>query len=265
MSVAARYVPTEEKVVVCLDSKTAYQEDKPSTEAWMVHTTTPSFIGERLWSLPVLSVRLQENYPEFQQYLRQGSFKKGRPVLDVGRKIHSCGGVRRPKILYRVIHRGQPWQGLKARGYGFARVTPIYFHRFVQKHLVPSCRLPSPFLSVTDSKDKVRTTIEYYRSKGYKGIRVVKFRTDGPGWNHRAQPLWHVPALGVELSCNEWATRPMHRHEYLLQSHIPHLSIIHIKAVSDDGPSTKQWKRNTIQQTAVSRARARATGFTLRI
>ncbi|KAI1260704.1 hypothetical protein F5Y18DRAFT_432065 [Xylariaceae sp. FL1019] len=264
MSVAARYVPVEEKVVVCLDSKTAYQEDKPLIKAWMVLTTTASYIGERLWALPALSAQLRKFYPEFQQYHRVASFKKGHPVLDIARKIHSCGGINRPKILYRVTHRDQPRHGLKARGYGLARVAPIYFHRFVQKHLMPWCRTPSPFLSVTDSMDKVRTTIKYYRSKGYKGIRVVKFRSDGAGWNHRAQPLWHVPTLGADLSCSEWATRPLHKHEYLLQSHIPHQSIISIKGVSDDGPVTKQWKRG-IREPAESRIRKRAKGFDIRI
>ncbi|KAI1110487.1 hypothetical protein F5Y14DRAFT_361637 [Nemania sp. NC0429] len=220
-----RGVPLERFDVPVFDRKFVAPSERPDCEVFMVKSTTQEHLKMRCWCTTEGEADLRtqyDNLPEFEEDPRRGGFVNGQPLMNLSVPVSTCVGARRPRILYRVVHDGQPHYGRKARGYGIVKVTPLMFQMLVTKHLRWQCRQPSPFMSTTNSWEKVGKIIGNLREHGFTGIQVIEFRSSGRGWDHKAQRLFYAPTLGMSL---KFPVRPYMENDYLLESHIPPESI----------------------------------------
>ncbi|KAI0446452.1 hypothetical protein F4803DRAFT_547176 [Xylaria telfairii] len=200
---------------------------QPDVKSWIVKRKTDPNKPFRFWSLPEEYDAIRQIYPDIAIEEGRGSFIWGYPQLDLAIPIHTVGTSKdRPKYLYRLIHDGQPHGGIKARGYGLVIVDPFSFHILLRKHLDWRCRNPSPFLSATDSLDKIDHIYRLYIERGYRNIRFKVFRTDGPGWDHEKQKMYHVPRVLKEMDDRSPKYIEIMGHEYLIEGEIPLQSII---------------------------------------
>ncbi|KAH9886615.1 hypothetical protein F4778DRAFT_798317 [Xylariomycetidae sp. FL2044] len=221
-------VPIENVSVPRYTEKVEYQADHPKAKAWIVYSKTQEDKSFKLWMKPEMHEKLQKIYPELPEaevLFQGGGFRKGLAMVEESVTIPTFGGLRRPEILYRVVHDGQPHDGIKARGYGLVDIIPLHFQMLVMKHLRWRCRDPSPFLSVTDDRDKVCNICQIYDAKGMSGITIYKFRSSGQGWDHKRNRLWHIGDLYRSLKC-ELFSIPYLKNDYLLEQYIPPESII---------------------------------------
>ncbi|GKT51222.1 uncharacterized protein ColSpa_11403 [Colletotrichum spaethianum] len=63
-----------------------------------------------------------------------------------------------------------------------------------------------------------------YAARGFTGIRIIKFKTSGPGWNNNIQRLWEVRSLIRQLKLHK-DDRPYFDNEFLIECSIPEESI----------------------------------------
>ncbi|KAF6793341.1 hypothetical protein CSOJ01_13978 [Colletotrichum sojae] len=103
-------------------------------------------------------------------------------------------------------------------------LQPMNSARDLRKHLRHQCREPSPFLSATSKFFNAREIAQRYERKGHGGVKIIRFETDGPHWNHKVQRLWYprdvLRQLGV--SCDGKSNL---EDEYLFEHSIPEESI----------------------------------------
>ncbi|KAI8955547.1 hypothetical protein F4801DRAFT_574294 [Xylaria longipes] len=228
----ASYVPTEEILVVQYEKRIVENTKNPHAKGWIVKHKADPNKPFRLWLRPGVHYKMRQLYSKFPKPRGKGGFLKGRAIRNYATPIHTCGTnkdglqIDRPQILFRVTHDGQPHSGKKPRAHGLVTVTPLYFHIFVLKHLIWPCRSPSPFLSATNSIGKKDHVVNLYRERGYQNIKLITFRTYGPGWDHQKQRMYHVPTLCKELDCRSLRYIEHMDCEYIIEGEIPEESII---------------------------------------
>ncbi|KAI1487128.1 hypothetical protein F5X96DRAFT_687489 [Biscogniauxia mediterranea] len=199
-------VQVEHLIVPRYNQKPMPQENNPDAKAWIVKSRVEPNIPVKLWIRPEFHQELQLMYPKIpgvDDLYRPRGLVNGQPMTDIAMKISTFAGKARPKILYRVVHAGQPHYGMKARGYGIVSVDPLYFQVLVQKHICWRCRNPSPFMSVTDDLGTVEMICKCYQERNFTGIKVITFRSSGLGWNHKIQRLWRCRDLGRQLHLSQ--------------------------------------------------------------
>ncbi|KAI0139162.1 hypothetical protein F4776DRAFT_654275 [Hypoxylon sp. NC0597] len=258
------YVPVEVTVPRYGERRVA-QTTMPDSEAWIVDSKMEKGRNFKLWIRPELYQDLHAIYPHLpdsEDIIRSGGFLHGRPMLEKAITIKTCGGPRRPKTLFRVIHDRQPFGGIKARGYGTVEIHPLYFQVLVQKHLNWSSRNPSPFISVTNSLEKVKIIGAVYEARGHTGIKVLEFNPHHPAWNHEEQRLWNVHELVTAFDARILRGRKFLDQEFLVENCIPPKSIT--KSISweairskldPEGFSRRRMKRLISNRTTQKRKR----------
>ncbi|OHW97593.1 hypothetical protein CSPAE12_03646 [Colletotrichum incanum] len=163
------------------------------------------------------------NHLRFISTSRNHGAVNGIALISSSHKLLRFHEFLRPRTLYRVIHGGQPDNGLKSRlGRGS---DPIFFQLHLQKHLRWRCRESSPFLSATNSWKKAMIIAAVYAARAFTGLRIIKFKTSGLGWNHGIQRLWSARSLIRQLGLNK-DDRPYFNNEFLIEHSIPQESII---------------------------------------
>ncbi|KAL2017335.1 hypothetical protein VTK56DRAFT_2308 [Thermocarpiscus australiensis] len=221
-------VPAEKLQVAKWGRKVQLQKKHPDVEVWMVHTTAEHESGKRtkIWSKPGSS-KLRElcdtiGIPVPDTIGRKGGFVKGLPLQDKTVTIETAGGRDRPEFVYRVVHEGSPFNGLKARGYGRVEADPLWFEILLRKHMHWSCRWPSPFLSVADDIQAALVFYAAHRLRCRKGIKILKSRTDGEHWDHEEQRMFHLSTLRRRLG-QSWRPLPDYpaSAEYVVTNSIP--------------------------------------------
>ncbi|KAI6082521.1 hypothetical protein F4821DRAFT_272400 [Hypoxylon rubiginosum] len=228
------------------------QASMPDVKAWAVDAKAED-VPVRLRMKPEFHEELSAVYPELPEaddLIRGGGFLHGRPMKDTGIEIETCGGSKRPATLYRVIHAGQPYGGIKARGYGIVQIKPFYFQILVQKHLNWGCRNPSPFISVTDNLEKVKIVAAVYEARGFSAIQILEFNTIGPEWNNEEHRLWNVRDLVDKFDTAVLKRRKYLEQEFLVENSIPPESIIR--------RSPWELMRNTLDPDGFSRKRMKS-------
>ncbi|KAI1077913.1 hypothetical protein F5B20DRAFT_582734 [Whalleya microplaca] len=164
------------------------------------------------------------NLPAIDDISRAGGFVKCRPMLDKAIIIETCTGEQRPKCLYRAVHDLQPHGGVMAKGHEINHTDPLFFQVQLQKHMNWNCCDPSPFMSVSGTLIKAVIIASVYEAWGCSVISIIKFKSSGPGWDHKKQRLWDAEKLVQRFQLkrfSRWMT-----HEYLLKDRIPDEAII---------------------------------------
>ncbi|KAI4860134.1 hypothetical protein F4820DRAFT_453211 [Hypoxylon rubiginosum] len=221
-------LPTQKIVVPRYGERRIAQSSMPDIQAWIVDAKSEKGIPFKLWMKPEAYQELSGLYPELpdaEDIIRRGGFLHGRPMVDIGIELETCGGPSRPTKLYRVIHADQPFGGIKARGCGMIRIDPLHFQILVQKHLNWSCRNPSPFISVTDNLQKVKIVAAVYEARGFSGIEIIEFDTASPAWNNEEHRLWNVRDLVEKFGATVLKRRDYLEQEFLVEYSIPPGSI----------------------------------------
>ncbi|KAI1799637.1 hypothetical protein F4811DRAFT_565386 [Daldinia bambusicola] len=186
----------------------------PDVEAWVVDSKVENGKSFKLWMKPEMHEKLRALYPDLpdaEDISRGGGFLHGRPMLDTAITIETCGGDERPKALYRVIHSAQPFGGIKSRGH--------------EIHMNWHCSNPSPFLSVTNSPEKVAVIAAVHQARGFKGIRILQFNPSHKSWNHNKQRLWNTKHLVDKFDMQVLKRRQYLDQEFLVEDTIPPESI----------------------------------------
>ncbi|TDZ30440.1 hypothetical protein C8035_v002780 [Colletotrichum spinosum] len=218
--VVARFLPA---IVRIQD----YCEEGGPAKAWLTRNQTDE--KERTpWVLRVFPQYREEINKEFHQSLvimdrdRDFGCINGIPLIQIRNKVSTVGGEERPPTLYRAIHGLHPHGGIKSRlGHGS---DPVWFHHHLRRHLRWQAREPSPFLSATTNYGKARSVAHKYLRQGFPDVRIITFKTSGPGWDHERQRLWNPRDLVKALSPsdNRWYLDD----EFLIEYSIPELSIV---------------------------------------
>ncbi|KAI1323097.1 hypothetical protein F5Y16DRAFT_353760 [Xylariaceae sp. FL0255] len=221
-------VPSQTLKIMRISKRKVYAADNPEVDAFIVWTGTNPSVPFRLWTTMEWRERIARAYPGLRQDDITASFAKGTPMVNLEWYVHTCGGADRPAELWRVVCEGQYAEGMMARGVEFdVDNNAARFHRHLQMHFRQSGRAnKSPYMSATSDEDEVPSIIEHFKSQGYTPIKVIHFRTTGPGWDHSKQRLWHVPSLGRDLRNNNWSNNARYMNEYLLEDRIPPESVI---------------------------------------
>ncbi|KAI0509743.1 hypothetical protein F5B22DRAFT_657929 [Xylaria bambusicola] len=265
-------VPVELFRVPLFEPEWVRYDERPECTVFAVKSKVQPHFRFKIWWKKEGHEQLSKCYKGLSKYEEQnyhGGFVNGLPIIELSVPVRTCIGCQRPKILYRVVHDAQPHYGIKARGYGLVHVTPLHFQLLVANHMEWRCRDPSPFMSTTDSLEKVRQIIRIYQSKGMTGIRVHKFRSNGPEWEQEVGRLFHVPKLGYDLHNLHYRTCHYMQREYLLESHIPPESIIETTEVEDipyESPPPSPKKRKAVEDDSEEEKKRmpsgkRCTGF----
>ncbi|KAI0017987.1 hypothetical protein F4780DRAFT_795532 [Xylariomycetidae sp. FL0641] len=223
-------VPIQTEHVARYEYRWEAQARKPKSNAWVVKSKVAKYVNFKIWMRPGFSNELQKAYPkapDISQLRHRGSFVNGKAMTHIKLPIHTVGGKDRPRILHRVVHDRQPHYGEKTRGYGLVEIDELRFSMLVQKHLDWRCRHRSPFISVTDRQRKVNQVAELIIERGGTGVRIITFRSSGPGWDHQRQRLWRVWELARELGYSAFGDK-LFESEYLLEDEIPPESIIEV-------------------------------------
>ncbi|KAI0452332.1 hypothetical protein F5B21DRAFT_527057 [Xylaria acuta] len=267
---ANSYVPTERIQVALFGMSVVRYTKVPDAKGWIVKKKADPHKPFGLWLLPEERDVVCQIYPTIPNVEEgKGAFIWGYPLRNLAISIHTCGtSGDRPKRLYRLTHDGQPHGGKKPRGHGLVGVDPFSFHVFFLKHLEWRCRNPSPFLSVTDDREKISHMYEIYQRRGYQNIKLITFRSYGPGWDHKKQRLYHVPTLAWELG--RMPCMPFMDREFIIDGEIPHQSITKEKSLRPGNPRRPKRRRKPPTRKSTVREnkgekRRRATAFKLRI
>ncbi len=210
-------VPYEMFHVALFDRKPVKYFERPECEVLGAKSTTQPYTKFKIWWTKKGHAKLNEHYPNlpaFEESNWHGGFVNGRPMINPAVPVFTCAGSQRPEILYRVVHDQQPHYGMKARGYGHVEITPLLFQAQVDRHLNWRCRDPSPFISTTNCHKKIRRIIRTLRRHGKTGLRIIKFRSSGPGWDHKAQRLFYVPLLGQYFHSPVYRRTPYLQDDY---------------------------------------------------
>ncbi|KAI0116774.1 hypothetical protein F4814DRAFT_447776 [Daldinia grandis] len=260
-------VPVEEVLIPQYGERRLAQASMPDIKAWIVDSKAGNGIPFKLWMKPELYEELKALYPNIPsmgEIIRGGGFLQGRPMLEPSIAIRTCGGSRRPKKLYRVIHAGQPFGGIKARGYGTVDINPLHFQILIQKHLNWNCSSPSPFLSVTDSLNKLRVIAAVSEARGFKDIEILDIDPAHESWDHRHQRLWNTRHLVDEFGTKILKSRRFLHQEFLVENMIPPKSILRrrpwklLRRILDPGEFWVDMMRKKVKH--VSRLKRRREG-----
>ncbi|KAI0856982.1 hypothetical protein F4860DRAFT_518254 [Xylaria cubensis] len=231
-------VPRQKILVAKFDIKVVKYTAKPKAKGWVVVRKRVDPDKQfKFRFLPEEHDAIHLIYPTISIEKIQSAFLRGYPLINLATPIYTCGTrTGRPKILYRLTHDGQPHGGMKPRGHGSVIVEPFSFHILLFKHLDWRCRNLSPFLSATDSMDKILHMYGLYDERGYQNIRLLIFRTDGPGWDHQMQKLYRVFDLLMALGGRSPKYVSSMIREFILEGEIPPESIIEERLLKSNNP-----------------------------
>ncbi|KAK8042280.1 hypothetical protein PG993_006803 [Apiospora rasikravindrae] len=207
---------------------------KPETLAWVVDHEK-NHLG-RVWAKEPMRAELHDKYDvEVHQealHCFRGSFVNGRPLIQPSKLITPCLGNARPRVLYRAVHSGQPYNGVCARNYPDGP-HPLLFQIQCQKHMNWKWRGPSPFMSATASFKKAKRMCRLYGRMGFEGTKILHIDTTGPGWGSEQQ-IWHLETMLAEFGVT---VKHSHKEEYLITRSIP---LQHVNA-QDWDQVTRRW------------------------
>ncbi|KAK9421093.1 hypothetical protein SUNI508_06238 [Seiridium unicorne] len=220
-------VPTQEIPVAHFEPHiTKIDESKPNIKGWLTKSTIDANVPYVLRMLPQYTQEVNDAYPGVLDTIsgsRNVGCINGMALVETSFNVKTIGGTDRPKKLYRAVHGGQPHGGTKSRlGRGS---DPIFLQIHLKKHLRWSCRQPSPFLSATNDEAKAFRIASMYMDMGFEGIHIIEFRTDGPGWDHNVQRMWHARTLVLDLGMRKDNKKYLDN-EFLIEHSIPNESII---------------------------------------
>lgn len=213
----ARYAPE----IIKIEENTL-----PEVKGWL----TKSTIDENVrWALRIPPEHIHEveaAFPEVLDLMKKGrdvGCVNGTALLSIDCKIRTVNADVLPRVLYRAVHAGHPFEGIRSRlGRGS---DPIFFQIHLRKHLRWRCREPSPFLSATSDRDKAVRIASIYERRGFLGVKIIMFTTDGPAWRHEVQRIWEPRDLLRQLRLSR-DNRDYFDYEYLIEDSIPKESII---------------------------------------
>ncbi|KAI1134582.1 hypothetical protein F5Y05DRAFT_421975 [Hypoxylon sp. FL0543] len=214
-------IPVEVVTVPRYGERRIPQAYKPDAKAWMVDSKMEKGRNFKLWTTEEFHAELRTIYPHVPNsdaITGGGGFLHGRPMLEKAVTLKTCGGSRVPERLFRVIHDGQPFGGIKARGYGTISIDPLYFQVLFQKHHNWNCHNPSPFISVTDSTDMAKIIGSVYEARGHTGIKILVFDPSHPAWNQR---IWNVRYLVEKLKTTVLGRRRFLHQEFIVENYMP--------------------------------------------
>lgn len=224
----------------------------PDAPAWLVKSIK-THGGYRMWTTGREMEEIRKLYPEAcrrnlvsMDRRGPGIFANGQPLLGLTCPILTCGGVHRPRTLYRAVHADMPHGGTKARGIDKIRNDPLFFQRHMQNHLRWCCRRPSPFISTASRLDVAVKFACMFEARGKHAIKILVIDTEGEYWDHGQSRLWDV---GRTMSRLGMAAPEYTRFEYLVEHSIPsnHIGSFdwdEVKERLDDGGMwRKYWRK----------------------
>ncbi|KAI1388057.1 uncharacterized protein F4822DRAFT_430812 [Hypoxylon trugodes] len=221
-------IPPETLMIPRYGGRRILQARMPEVGAWIVDSKLDGKVPFKLWMKPEVYDDLSKIYPsipEVEDLARGGGFLHGRPLLEKEVEIETCWATRQPKRLYRIIHDGQPFGGIKSRGFEDIHINPVHFQVLVQKHLNWNCRNPSPFLSVTDDLKKVKVVAAVFQARGHTGIQILELDPKHPAWDHKVQKVWNARDLIDTFGTPILKRRRFLENEYLVEKSISPESI----------------------------------------
>lgn len=191
--------------------------DNTDTEAWVVDNEQ-NYTG-LVWAKEPMRTQIREKYGADIQlsylFMFNGTFVNGRPLTQLSKSITPCLGYDRPGTLYRVLHDGQPYNGVCARSYPHGPER-LLFQVQIQKHMNWNWRRASPSMSATTSFNKAIHVCKGYVERGHKGMMILVIDTMGDGWG--SELIWHVATLMKDSGITVAHTR---EEEYLITYSIP--------------------------------------------
>lgn len=199
--------------------------DEPDTEAWVVDN------GENhtglVWAKEPMTAQIRDKYGVDVQHSHplgfHGTLVNGRPLTQLSKTITPCLGEDRPGILYRVVHNGQPYNGVCACGYPHGPES-LLFQVQTQKHMNWNWRGRSPFMPATADFRKAMYVGQGYDERDHKHIQILVIDTTGDGWGPE-QRVWHVATLMKDFDITMAHARNT---EYLITHSIP---LQHVKTL----------------------------------
>ncbi|KAI1408694.1 hypothetical protein F5Y13DRAFT_194165 [Hypoxylon sp. FL1857] len=259
------HIPVEQVMVPRYGERRVPHESRPDSQAWIVNSRRENGRNFRLWMRPEPYDDLHAMYPHLpnpEDITRSGGFLHGRPMLEKAITLDTYGGPGICRKIFRVVHDGQPFGGVKARGYGTVPIDPLYFQILFQKHHNWNCRNPSPFISVTDSLKTATIIGAVYEARGHTGIKVLVFDTCHSAWNHKKQRLWNVKYLVDKFNTSVLGSRGYLERRFLVENYIPPECIIEsllwIEArdtLDPEGLVRHQMRRKIVDQSTRKRKR----------
>lgn len=103
------------------------------------------------------SQRMEELLQTLEMNTKNVVFKTIRAGFLEGRRLENDIATIRtspgPSIAFRAVDEGQPFGGIKARGYGTWKTNRTFFQRDVQNHLNWKCREKGTFMSIINDYD----------------------------------------------------------------------------------------------------------------
>ena len=217
-------VPSETLQVAWFGTRDTTAEDKPEYKAWMLNSQAGGTRSIRIWTTPKFLDELEATYPQIRGcyfITSMTGFVRGRPLLDKVFDIRSCGvgGEPRPERLYRVVHSESPFEGIKARSHELYKTNPITFQNRLQKHLIWTCRQPSPFMSASESRASAAIVGAFYEARERTGIQVLTIDTTSPQWSSE-QRIWNLAYLEQKFGISQRTLGNVFK-EYLIEDSIP--------------------------------------------
>ncbi|KAI1872664.1 hypothetical protein JX265_005544 [Neoarthrinium moseri] len=218
-------IPAETMGVARYDSKRTIIADNSNEDvkAWLTKNTCGNNLPWVLRLVPEHAKEINDAYPRMLSMLtgsRNVGCVWGTALIETTVEVTTCGGDERPRIMYRAIHDNSSLEARLGTG-----TNPLFMQIHCQKHLSWRCRELSPFVSATPFYRKAVRLAELFEERNYTGIQIVKFRTDGPGWDHNTQRIWKVRDLINRLEIKHvWAFTT--DGEYLVEHSIPQESVV---------------------------------------
>ncbi|KAF3797808.1 hypothetical protein GCG54_00011900 [Colletotrichum gloeosporioides] len=224
------FIPTRDLIVARYATEVTRIEDfaDQDVRGWLTINRSARDGRRTPWALRILPDYVDEINNHFPRALtaiensRNVGCLNGIALLNSRIKITTLGGLDRPRELYRAIHSGQPDDGIKSR---LGRESDaVFFHHHLRRHLRWQSREASPFLSATDDLGKAVRIAAIYVAKGFDDVRIIKFNTQGPGWDHDVNRMWNPRELARILSPRD--DKDYLDNEVLVEHSIPKNSIV---------------------------------------
>ncbi|KAF4808170.1 hypothetical protein CGCSCA4_v012532 [Colletotrichum siamense] len=253
------FIPAQELIVARYATKVTRIEDfaDQDVRGWLTinRSARDGNMKRTPWALRILPDYVEEINSNFPQALiamdnsRNVGCLNGIALLNSRIKITTLGGLDRPRELYRAIHSGQPGDGITSRlGRGS---DAVFFHHHLRRHLRWQSREASPFLSATNDLKKAVRIAAIYVAKGFDDVRIIRFNTQGPGWDHNLNRMWNPRKLARMLSPRD--DKKYLDNEVLIEHSIPKDSIL----------ETYRWQEHKAHLDPSSRTEARAKAVQL--
>ncbi|KAI8305522.1 hypothetical protein K4K61_005224 [Colletotrichum sp. SAR11_59] len=196
------FIPARDLIVARYATKVTRIEDfaDQDVRGWLTINRSAQDGKRTPWALRILPDYVEEINSNFPQALiamdnsRNVGCLNGIALLNSRIKITTLSGLDRPRELYRAIHSGQPDDGIKSR------------------------------LGPTNDLKKAVRIAAIYVAKGFDDVRIIRFNTQGPGWDHNLNRMWNPRELARMLSPRD--DKKYLDNEVLIEHSIPKDSIL---------------------------------------